>query len=255
MKTSSRLGNLVISYSTDVMEDVRDQDIAPDSVVIPKQKKKGRKRVNPKTRQARKLRSLFGTTKIITHLLDEKPNDFFARTETLNDCYVCAVNNLFCDFVVEPNDFRRLASRMEAKNSEMPDLIGLEGLFLHCDSHYLINVLGQCDFEVVMNFFKARTLYRLRRYFFPRRKADINCLPQVKLALEMHSHFMITVGEACDSCFHWIVVRDGIVYDSLIDKPCSIDSYDGIIDRIFFLELSPDINHKLSRLKLLTSQY
>lgn len=116
METSSELGDMVIFCSTDVMEDVRDRDIAPDSVVKPKQKTKGRKRVNPKTRQARKLTSLFGTTTKIFHLLDDKPNKFFARSETLNDCYVCAVNNLFCDFLVNLQEFRCLASRMEAKN-------------------------------------------------------------------------------------------------------------------------------------------
>lgn len=131
-----------------------------------------------------------------------------------------------------------------SKKPDMPSLIGQEGLviFSLCDLREFTNALGHCDFEVIMNFFKARTLYRMRRYFFPGRKADIQCLQQVKIALDTHSHCMLTVREDGDVCFHWIVVRHGVVYDSLMHKPCTIDNCVGTIDRVFYLELNPDIS-------------
>ena len=52
------MGDTVISYSTDVMEDVRDRDIALDSVVIPKQKKISRwqgKKITLKKKKKKRL--------------------------------------------------------------------------------------------------------------------------------------------------------------------------------------------------------
>jgi hypothetical protein len=71
-------------------------------------------------------------------------------------------------------------------------------------------------------------------------------IEKIKTAFREHRFFMITV-DVDISCeihdnrqYHWLAVRDSIVYDSDLEiVKTTIDSYVSRIDALYYLEINP----------------